>query len=197
MRLVGVTGGIGAGKSTVAHLFEELGAEVIHVDDLAHEFLSSGTDVHEELVRVFGADILGPDGEIERSKLAEKSFRDEESVEKLNSIVHPRLLKKLRSIIEAARKREDGVLIVDAALLFEWKMEDLFDVTIDVEAEKEVRLRRASERMSSDSESLRRRIRAQLSTEERKSRAGIIIDNDGEKKELRKKINEIWKRWKE
>ena len=192
MLIVGLTGGLGAGKTTLARMFAELGAKVIDVDKMAHELLAPGTREHRLLVDEFGCEILNGKTEINRSKLADLAFRSPSALRRLNEIVHPELLRQLRQLIEEARGKSQGVLVVDAALLFEWNLDALFDVLLDVEASPAVRLSRAKENGLDDVDGLKRRMKAQLSSAERMRRADLIIYNEGGTDQLSLKAKKMW-----
>lgn len=190
MILVGIAGGVGAGKSTVAEIFEDKGAQVLDADRLAHTFLEKGTEEYHSLVAAFGEAVLDSEGRIDRISLAQEAFSAPKNVEKLNRIIHPRLVGEIRERVKEAGKKGSGVFVVDAALLFDWGIEGLFDLTIDVESESGVQ--RAAERMSMDEEELKKRKAVQMSSEERRRRADVVIENDSSIEELKKETEKLW-----
>jgi len=197
MLVVGVTGGLGAGKSTVATMLEELGAEVINADRLAHLFLRKDTIQHQALVEEFGEGILGEDGAIDRRLLGERAFATEQSVRVLNGIIHPALLEEIRKAVSHFRRHEKGILVVDAALLLDWNLDDLFDVIVNVEVDTETGLGRAGNRMHQSPETLQKRMNYQISAKERRRRSNVTIRNDSSIEDLRKQVGAMWSEWKE
>lgn len=193
--VVGLTGGLGAGKSTLASLLAAQGAEVVEADTLAHRFLEPGTPQYRALVEAFGQEILTATGEIDRARLADRAFASSEGVKTLNQTVHPALVAEIKRLVAEAREHDTGVLIVDAALLLEWQLDDLFDVIVNVEVDDNAGVERASKRMAQSSEQLRRRLDAQLPKEERKRRSHLTIQNNLDIEDLKKKAQQLWIQW--
>jgi len=193
MKVIGLTGGIGSGKSTVSQFLAELGAVILDADRVGHEALKPDTDVWREVVAVFGRQVLTPSGSIDRAKLGEIVFGKPESLSRLNQIMHPRMFDMVKAQLEGYRRQGVDVVVLEAPLLIEAGWTSLVDeVWVTVASESTV-LRRLKERIGlSQSESLAR-IRSQLSSEERIKHADVIINNDGNLDELRVKINELWK----
>lgn len=194
MKVIGLTGGIGSGKSTVARFLAELGAVVIDADQLGHEALSPGTGGWREVVAAFGRHILAPSGEIDRERLGEVVFRHPQSRERLNRIMHPRILEMVKAKVEEYRRQGAKVVVLEVPLLIEAGWNFLADevwVTLAPEATVLSRLRgRAG---FSEEQSLRR-IRSQLSPDERIKHADAVINTDCSLEELRKKVEELWER---
>jgi len=194
MKVIGLTGGIGSGKSAVARLLAELGAIIIDADKRGHEALKRDTEVWHEVVAAFGQQILTPAGNINRRKLGEIVFGNPASLLKLNQIMHPRMYERVTAQIEEYRRRGVGVVVLEAPLLLEAGWASLVDeVWVTVAAGATV-LRRLQERTGlSESESLAR-IRSQLPVEERVNRADVVINTDGELDELEAKVRGLWQR---
>lgn len=186
---IGLTGGFGTGKSTVAEIFRGLGAEIIDADELARDCLRPGRKEYREAVKRFGEEILAPAGEIDRKALAGKVFSDPRSLEDLNRIVHPGVI---REIEKRMARSPRPVRVAVIPLLFEAGMRDGFDVVITVRADPEkVRERTASSRgMTAGEIELRRA--SQLPLEEKVRRADFVIDNNGSPAETRRQVEEIW-----
>jgi len=192
MKVIGLTGGIGSGKSTVSGFLAELGAVIIDADKVGHEALKPDTEVWREVVAAFGRQILTPDGDINREKLGEIVFRNSESLSKLNQIMHPRMYDMVKARLEGYRKQAAGVVVLEAPLLIEANWTSLVDeVWVTVASESTV-LRRLKEKFGlSEPESLAR-IGSQLPSEEKVKHADVIINTDCDLDELKAKVEELW-----
>ncbi|TET17345.1 MAG: dephospho-CoA kinase [Dehalococcoidia bacterium] len=192
MKVIGLTGGIGSGKSTVSGFLAELGAVIIDADKVGREALKPGTEVWREVVAAFGRQILTPGGNINRKKLGEIVFRNSESLSRLNQIMHPRMYDMVRAQLEGYRKQGAGVVVLEAPVLIEANWTSLVDeVWVTVATESTV-LRRLKENFGlSEPESLAR-IHSQLPSEERVKHADVIIDTDCDLDELKAKVKELW-----
>lgn len=192
MKVIGLTGGIGSGKSAVARLLAELGAIIIDADKIGHEALKPDTEIWQEVVAAFGQQILTPDGNINRKKLGEIVFGNPESLSTLNQIMHPRMYETIKAQLEGYRQRGVRVVVLEAPLLLEAGWTSLVDeVWVTVASEATV-LRRLQERTGlSEPESLAR-IRSQLPVKEQVSHADIVIDTDYNLDELRVNIEKLW-----
>lgn len=188
MLIVGLTGGIGAGKSTVANMFAQLGALVVDADQLSREAIEPGTSGFEEVVTAFGEGILS-EGEIDRKKLGEIVFKDAIQRKKLEAIVHPRVQEALAHKIKSLSPGD--VLVYEIPLLVETGAAEKFDYIITVEADIENRLDRLFER-GMDEDEAERRIAAQASQSEREAVADRVIINDGDRAELFAECARIW-----
>ena len=192
MLRIGLTGGMGTGKSEAAARLEELGAHVIEADRLAHELVEPGHPVLERLVERFGAGILDGEGGLDRRALAELAFASEESTRALNETTHPALVDAIvRRVEEAERDDPDGVVVVDAALLVQWDVLDMFDVVLLVTAPTELRVERLVRAGYSD-EDVAARMRSQLGDAEMLAAADVVIENDGTLEELRSAVDTFW-----
>jgi len=194
MKVIGLTGGIGSGKSTVSRFLAELGAVIIDADKVGHEALKPGTELWREVVAAFGRQTLTPDGDIDREKLGEIAFSNPDSLVRLNRIMHPRLYEVVKAQIEECRRQGTGVVVLEAPLLIEAGWTSLVDkIWVTVASEATV-LRRLQERTGlSEPESLAR-IRSQLASTERVRYADVTIDTDGELDKLRARVEKLWRK---
>jgi dephospho-CoA kinase len=188
MRVV-VTGGIGSGKSEVTRLFDELGAVVIDADVLAREVVSAGSPGLAEIVRTFGPDLVGPDGELDRPAMGRRVFADPTARTQLEAIIHPRVRQRGGEI--EAEAPEDAVVVHDIPLLVETGQADRFDAVVVVDVPEELQVQRLAGR-GMDEDDARSRIRAQASREERLAVADYVIDNTGEREDLRPQVAEVF-----
>jgi dephospho-CoA kinase len=190
---VGLTGGIGSGKSSVARLFAGLGAETLDADRLVREMLLPGGEAVEEVASVFGEGVLAPEGGVDRKALAAKVFGDEAARRRLEGILHPRVLRRRREILrELEARRGTGVVVVtEAALIFEAGTEAEFDAVILVVAPEEVRRRRLLSAGWDDSD-VTSRMAAQWSDAAKGARADWIIDNGGTGEETERQVRALW-----
>lgn len=192
MKVIGLTGGIGSGKSTVSRFLSELGAVVLDADKVGHEAYQPGTETWKEVVAVFGQDIIGADESIDRKKLGAIVFGDPAALERLNKIMHPRMYDLMAARIEEYRRQGVKVVVLEAAILLEAGWTPLVDeIWVTVASEPTV-VRRVRERTDLPQEQIRSRIRSQLSNQERKKQASVVISNDGDLHELREKVEELW-----
>jgi dephospho-CoA kinase len=192
MKVIGLTGGIGSGKSTVSQMLAELGAVVLDADKVGHEAYQPGTVVWKEVVAAFGQKVVAADGSIDRKKLGAIVFGDPAALERLNGIMHPRMHEMMAARIEEYRRQGVKVVVLEAAILLEAGWVSLADeVWLTVASESAV-VQRAKERTGLPEEQIRSRIRSQLSNEEREKQAKVVISNDGSLDELRAKVVELW-----
>lgn len=192
MLFVGLTGGIGSGKSAVADRLARRGAVVIDADDLARRAVEAGTPGFEAAVAAFGNDVVGPDGELDRARLAEIVFGDSEARRRLEAIVHPEVARLLAEAV-AAYRDTDRVVVYDVPLLVERGLRGLFDLVVTVEAPDRLRLERLAERGMGE-EDARERMAAQASDEERAAVADVVLPNAGTLEELDDRVQELWER---
>jgi dephospho-CoA kinase len=192
MLLVGLTGNIGSGKSTVDQLLSERGATIIDADVLARRAVEIGTPGYRAIVERWGTSILGPDGTLDRGALRRIVFSDQAELEQLNTLVHPEVERMRAALVEAARLRGDKLVVCDVPLLFERKMTDLFDRIVLVDAPRPVRLERlVRERGLKETEAMDM-IVAQMPAELKRARADYVIDNIGTLTELDARVAEVW-----
>ena len=194
MPLIGITGGIGTGKSTAAEIFRELGAVTFSADEAAREVLKPGSEGLTEVIAAFGPQVIGPDGALDRARLAEIVFADSDARDRLEKITHPRILKRLRAQIDRSRQRNPpgAVIAVEAPLLFEAGMEDWFDHIVVVTAPEDTQIARLRARSNLTEDEARARIRAQMPLTEKAGRAHHVIGNDGTLDDLRSQVKEVW-----
>jgi len=192
MKVIGLIGGIGSGKSTVSQLLHELGAVVLDADKVGHEAYRPNTETWLEVVAAFGRQILAPNGEIDRKKLGEIVFSGPESLTRLNQIVHPRMYEMMKAQIDEFRQKGVGVVVLEAAILLEAGWTPLVDeVWVAIAPEREV-VKRTVERTGLPEEQVLARIHSQMSSDERTKHADVVINNDGSLDELRAKVEELW-----
>jgi dephospho-CoA kinase len=189
MRRIGLTGGIGSGKSTVSAMLADLGAQVIDADAIAREVVAPGTEGLAALVDAFGPDVLAPDGSLDRATLADKAFADESARERLNAITHPRIAARTADLMRSIP--DDAVLVHDVPLLVEVGLQDAYDVVLVVDAPDEVRVGRLLER-GLDEQDARARIAAQATREQRLAVADVVLDNSGSLGNLRQQVERAW-----
>jgi dephospho-CoA kinase len=192
--ILGVTGSFGSGKSTVAGIFRSFGAKVIDADILAHQCLTKGRDTYRRIVKLFGKGILQEGGAIDRRKLAAIVFANTVALKKLNSIIHPKVIRQIKREIRRAVK---GIIVLDVPLLVESGLVSLADKTIVVKMDPAVQLRRLRQKTSLLDNEILMRIKCQSPLRKKMRFADFIIDNSGTIGELKKKVQAIRRRlWK-
>jgi dephospho-CoA kinase len=209
--IIGLLGGIGSGKSTVARILAELGAYVFNADQVANELLQDG-EVARELTAVFGTGILAPEagghhadaapaaparaapeGRVDRGRLAALVFGDADKLERLNAILHPRVTRELeKRLAEEAGRARPRPVVLDVPLLLESALRDVPQVLVFVEAPETVRRARVAENRGWPGDELQRRERHQLATEEKRRRAHHVVRNTGTLSELERAVGELW-----
>ena len=194
MKVVGITGKIGAGKSTVAKLLATHGARVLNADSIARGLLEPETEAYYEVVDHFGQEILLESGEIDRMKLSEIVFGDPKKLKVLNEIVHPRVVDEIKDRLHYIERSGEGVEIVaiDVPILFGSGVERLVDKVVVVVADEKARRERLLGQGYAEKE-IEARNAVQMSQEELASRADCVIENDGTLQELKDKVAELWK----
>lgn len=190
MLKVGLTGGIGAGKSEVSRLLVACGAVLIDADRIAREVVAPGTPGLASVVEAFGEEILAADGSLDRPRLGAIVFSDAEKLSTLNSIVHPLVGARSRELEEAAA--EDAVVLHDVPLLTENGLAPLYDLVIVVDAAPETQLDRLVRLRGMTEEDARARMAAQATREQRREIADIVIDNDVPLEELEQRVQDVW-----
>jgi dephospho-CoA kinase len=201
MKVIGLTGGIGSGKSTVASFLAGLGATVIDVDKLWHQALKSDAELRQEIVAAFGSGILTPGREIDRPKLGQIVFGNPEALARLNNIMHPWVYRTVKTKLEEYRRRGVKVVVLDLPLLVEVPLslkagqpslsDEVDEVWVTVAPEAVVLRRLKAKSGLSEAEALAR-IRSQLPSEEKIKHADVVIDTDSRLNELEAKIRELW-----
>ena len=192
MLLVGLTGNIGSGKSTVAQLLSERGATIIDADVLARRAVEVGTPAHKAIAERWGTSVLAADGSLDRAALRRTVFSDPAQLEQLNAFVHPEVERMRAALVEQARARGDRLVVCDIPLLFERRMTDTFDRIVLVDAPRPTRLERlVRERGLKETEAMDM-IVAQMPAELKRARADHVIDNDGTLAQLDARVSEVW-----
>jgi dephospho-CoA kinase len=190
VKLVGLTGGIGSGKSTAARMFADRGAVVIDADRLAREVVAPGSQGFQEVVGRFGQEVVGPDGALDRQRLAGIVFGDEEARRDLNAIVHPRVGERIAERL-AELADHPGLVVLDVPLLVEVGTGRGYDAVVVVTAPEDVRVRRLAER-GMDPDDVRARMAAQAGDEERLDVATHTIDNRGGRDDLAAEVDRVY-----
>jgi len=186
---VGLTGGIGAGKSTVADLFSQKGAVVIRSDELARQVIEPQTPGFQQVIDRFGKDFVNSEGYIDRAKLAQIVFQDDAALKDLENIIHPLVRSKINQIID--QHTSETIIVNEIPLLLEKKMESLFDFLVIVISSEKNRLERLAQRGLA-AEQATARMAKQVSDEERKAAADFLIVNDGNLDQLEADVEKIW-----
>jgi dephospho-CoA kinase len=187
MKIIGLTGGIAAGKSTASAIICEMGIPVICADTIAHAVMEPGAKAYKAIVKIFGKKILDADKSINRKTLGRLVFADPVLIKKLNSLVHPFVIEETKKQINAFKKTNTAV-VLDVPLLFETHLDKLCDKTILIAAPTKVTLQRITKRDGLTRKEALDRINSQMTLEEKKKRADFVIENTGTKAALKKKI---------
>lgn len=192
MFVIGLTGGIACGKSTVAAILRDLGARVVDADEVAREVMAPGSPVLARVAERFGRQVLRGDGSLDRQRLAEIVFRDRQALADLNAITHPPILEVIRGRIEEARRQGVGVLVVDAPLLLEAGMQGMVDEVWVVTCTRDQQIERLCRRTGLSPREAEARMRAQMPPEEKARRADRVIPNAGTLAQLRAEVERHW-----
>ncbi len=195
MKRLGLTGGIGAGKSTVSSMLGQLGAVIIDADAISRELMSAGSVLLAQVVEAFGPQILTEAGELNRPALAELIFANEDQRQLLNSIVHPAVRARSQELAEAAAGEPgfSGIIVEDIPLLTETGQASRFDGVILVEADRQLRLDRLMQGRGMSLAEAQARMDAQASDEQRRAIASWVIDNSGSLEETRRQVEALWR----
>lgn len=193
IRTVGVTGGIGSGKSSAVRVLAELGATVIDADRVGHDVYAPGTIGFDQVVAAFGPDVVGADGAIDRKRLGAIVFGDPAALARLNAVVHPLIRAAVAERVAAAHAAGKAPIVVEAALLIEAKWDALVDEVWLVVARREVIEERLTQQRGMDAAAVAARMKAQLADEERRAHADVVIDNSGTREQLRAQIERLWR----
>jgi len=194
MKVIGLTGGIGSGKSTVSRFLDELGAVILNADEVGHKAFKSDTELWHQVVVAFGRPIVTPDGNIDRKKLGNIVFGNAESLSRLNQMMHPRMYEMVKAQLGEYRRQGTRVVVLEAPLLLEAGWTPLVDEVWVTTASESTVLKRLEERAGlSRAESLAR-IRSQLPSAERVRHADVVINTDCDLDEVKVKVKELWQR---
>jgi dephospho-CoA kinase len=191
-RVIGLTGGIASGKSTVAAMLAGKGAFVVDADQLARKAVEPGSPALEEVASAFGREMIGPDGSLDRARLGELAFSDQQARERLNAIVHPRVMELSQEEIRRASEAGSSLVVYDVPLLFETGREKEFDGTLVVFARPETQLLRLRERSGLEEAAARSRIEAQIPIWRKLAMATWIIDNGGSRDQTQMAVDRLW-----
>ena len=192
MLLVGLTGNIASGKSTVAQLFGRWGATLIDADVLARQAVNVGTPAYHAIVERWGEGVTAPDGLIDRRELRQRVFSDSEQLEALNAIVHPEVQRLRDQLVDDARRRGDRIVVCDIPLLFERRLAEQFDRIVLVDAPRPVRMDRLVRDRGLETTEAMKMIASQMPAELKRARADYLIDNMGTQEELEFRAREVW-----
>ena len=194
MKVIGLTGSIGSGKSTVSQFLAELGAVVIDADKVGHEAFTPNSEAWREIIATFGSQILTPSDEIDRKKLGEIVFNNAKAMAQLNQIMHPRMYDMIEAQIEEYRRQGIGVVVLEAAVLIEANWTPLADEVWVTASSEALVLKRIKEQRGLEEEKTLARIRSQISNEERIKCADVVINNDSNRDATKAKVRALWEK---
>jgi len=186
--IVGLTGGLASGKSTIAQILIERGFDVIDADEVARDVVKPGSESLEKIVKRWGIEILNDDGSLNRKKLASIVFKDKSQRRELEKILHPEILKRM---IQLAENSADEIVILVVPLLFEEQLDEWCDFTVSLTAPDEVRIERAMKKHKISREMVQDRMKTQLSEKKRNSKAGYVVNTDCTIEELQSKVDNL------
>lgn len=192
MIVIGLTGGIASGKSTVSKMLAQFGACIIDADRIAREVVEPGQKAWKQIVAHFGHAVLLPDGTLDRKKLGSSIFSDKNKRRKLEEITHPEIRRQIRKLLTAARKAELRVAVLDIPLLIEVKWTDMVDCVWLIYTDNDTQMQRLMERDKLTTEQARQRLAAQMPLGEKRQYADVIIDNSGPPEETAVQIKKAW-----
>lgn len=193
MLTIGLTGGIGSGKSTVAQWFEQQGVPVMDADKTVHRLLQSDSLTISKLVREFGSEILGEHGEINRVELGRRVFKEGDARRRLERIMHPLVIECMNSERDVQRSLGTKVCVWDVPLLFETGFDQFVDVVWVVWVPRDLQIKRVLARDKLRQDEVEARIAAQQSLDDKRKRADVVIDNSGNQKETMRQLEKAWK----
>jgi dephospho-CoA kinase len=192
MRLIGLTGNIASGKSSVADMFAERGATIIDADVLARDAVTKGSPALQAIVSRWGTEILDPDGNLDRAVLRHRVFQNQSDLDALNAIVHPEVQRRRSQEVAAARARGDRVVVCVIPLLFERHLADDFDTIVLVDAPRSVRLDRIVRDRGIDEAEAMEMIASQMPADLKRARADYVIENAGTREQLESEVDRVW-----
>jgi dephospho-CoA kinase len=198
MHVVGLTGGIGTGKTVVSQILDEQGAEILNADLVGHQVYEPGRPAYDDIVAEFGPDVVAEDGTIDRKKLGPIVFADPAKLTRLNEITHPRIKEMVREKLAGLEKQSTKVVVLEAAILFEAKWEDLTDEVWCTTVDPQIAAERTAARSGIPVEQVLERIqKAQMANDERIKRSDVIIDTSGTMDDTRQRTLDAWARLRE
>jgi dephospho-CoA kinase len=195
--IIGLTGGIVSGKSTVARMFKDLGAKIVDADKLGHKVILPQRAAWKRIIKIFGKDILQKDQTINREKLGKIVFANQNLLKKLNKITHPEIIKLIKKEISLAKddsKEEKKILIIDAALIYETKIDRLMDKIIVVYLDEEEQLERLIKRNNLSKKEALQKIKSQIPLKEKIEIADYVIDNSNSLDKTKEQVETIWQK---
>ena len=193
--IIGLTGGIVSGKSTVARMFKDFGAKIIDADILGHSVILPYKPAWKEIVKLFGEDILGKDLTINREKLGKIVFADQALLKKLNEITHPEIMKLIKKEINLVRNKtpnQEKILVIDAALIYEAKIDRLMDKIIVVYIDEDEQIKRLIKRNNLSKDEASQRVKSQIPMKEKIKMADYVIDNNDTLDKTKKQVETFW-----
>jgi len=193
--IVGLTGGIVGGKSTVALMFKDLGAKIVDADKLGHSVILPHRPAWEKITRLYGKDILRNDLTIDRKQLSKIVFTNQTLLKKLNKITHPEIIKLIKKEINLAKNKthsQEKILIIDAALIYEAKIDRLMDKIVVVYIDEDEQIKRLIKRNNLSKDEALQRIKSQMPMKEKAEMADYVIDNSSSLDETKKQVEKIW-----
>ncbi len=195
MIVLGITGGIASGKSSVSRILKELGAEIIDADVVAREIVEPGEPALNDIAEAFGRDMIREDGSLDRRKLGRLVFQDPESLRKLNEITHPRILARIRERLDQIMQNpsKPELVVIDAAILMDTELVKMVDRVLVVTAPTDLRIKRIMERDGLTLEEAKNRIDSQTPQYILKKHADYVLEADGSLDELRRKVERFWR----
>jgi dephospho-CoA kinase len=194
VKLVGLTGGIASGKSTVAAMLRELGAKIINADDLARSIVQPGKEAWKEIVAAFGTEILRPDRTIDREKLRSAIFEDAKKRKQLDSITHPRIRALAQQRAQELAAKGSAIVVYEAPLLFENEAHLWLRPVILVACDDALQRRRLKARDHLSEAEIGHHIKAQMPLSEKRPLADFVIENDGDLDDLKKQVKDVWEK---
>ena len=195
MKIIGLTGGIACGKSTLAAMFQDLGAAVIDADEISRNLTAPGGEALRSLRETFGDFVFYPDGTLNRSTLSAIVFDNAEALQRLNATLHPLIERRLRQELETCRKMGALVVVLDVPLLFETGLDSLAEAVVCAVSPEETQIRRLRERSGLNREQAQSRMRSQLPLEEKVARSQYVIDTDRPLDQLRADVQKLYEAW--
>ena len=194
MKIIGLTGNIACGKSTVAAIFKELGATLIDADKVARDIVGKDKPTLGKIINHFGNEVINKDGTLNREKLGRKVFNDKNQRQILNDITHPEIFKEINNLIEKYRSEGQKIVIIEAALIVEReKLKKIIDKLIVVSTSKDIQIKRLKDRDGFSKEQAILRINSQIPIEEKIKHADYVIHNDSDISNIKNQVETIWK----